>query len=126
MGSAFRLKTSRLMGSPWMISQISLIRECKIPIFLGDQSGIGGDAIDHPHLIGLPDLSGVGRVDKEFHSAPPRSDKNEVVGNFFLPPSIKSFDLSIDPFMGIDFKFHPPVFGAALFRLVVSNGFLLP
>jgi hypothetical protein len=31
---------------------------------------MGGDAIDEPHLVGLPDLARAGSTDKEFDSDP--------------------------------------------------------
>ena len=68
--SAFRLKTSKLMGSPWKISQISLIRGIKSLFSLEIRVGLVVTPSITPISLGLTDLARVGCVDKEFHSGP--------------------------------------------------------
>ena len=68
--SAFRLKTSKLMGSPWKISQISLIRGIKSLFSLEIRVGFVVTSSITPISLGLTGLAGDGRAEKEFHSGP--------------------------------------------------------
>jgi hypothetical protein len=94
----------------------------KIYLSRRDQRGMGEDAIDVSHLAGLPNPARAGATDKKFDSDP-AGQTNRGDRNFFLPPLRPHF---MDGWIWLRNhpKLHPPVFGATLLALVVSNGFL--
>ncbi|OGP95828.1 MAG: hypothetical protein A2157_09065 [Deltaproteobacteria bacterium RBG_16_47_11] len=62
----------------------------QIYLSLSGQRGMGEDAIDAPHPLGLPNPARAAATDKEFDSDP-ALQTNKGGRNYFLPPLGPSF-----------------------------------